>query len=419
MWKSPFLRKLFAALAQSAKIALVLLAALVGLELLRAFRMFWSWKHVAGLAFVGVVALVTIWLAFKLARFLAEHRLIRPPRSPEQGATSHDEMVEYSRYQIQLLKRLSQNPDYAPDQQKSVRQYAYDIEEVLSAHPLLDDLQRSIRKINSQIIAPLQADARARAEALTRERIKSVLEDVIEPPFPVAVPFVVFYVQLMLVTRIADFYWPRLALREYGLILRDVFDTLATGRFFKLGHSLFAGIYANSPPLGPAVDDLGQSLTTIWLTTTVSQAVILRCETTEEWDTDAAVEKMNSRIVEMLAQTKDSFLRDGMPILRLRIRHSAPPGTPDAAGFSEIVSNGIALAIDSVVRGYKNQSPEQVVATARRTMSGDGAPLDEGVERSGSRERRRRRSRRRGPFGVLANFGQRLKYSLFSGHLKR
>ena len=417
MWHTPFIRKTLSATVRTLVILSAIIALVLGLELLKAFRMFWQWHHAVGALFALGVGLVGLWLGYRAFVAWSQQRALIPPPSPEEGATGHADLVEYCRFLIHLLKRASLNPLFSAENQQAIRQKAYDIEEVLSSHPLPDDLTRAIQRTKLEVLGPIHAEIRTQAEALARERMRAVVEDVVEPPFPVINPFVVFYVQITLVSRIADLYFLDLSLLEYLRIMRDVFNVLVTGRFFKLGQNLFAGVYANSPPLGRAIDDLGQSLTSIWLTSTVSRATMLRCEALTEWNEEAAAREMDRQVVDLLTITKDCLIRDAMPILRLRIRHSAPPGTPDAVGFSESVAEGITRAVDAVVKGCQSQPPGKAAAAARRTLPGSDPASAAEAQEEPVRIRRRRHSRRsRGLFSIFRTLGQRIKYSSRPGH---
>jgi hypothetical protein len=153
-------------------------------------------------------------------------------------------------------------------------------------------------------------------------------------------------------------------------VLLDVQRTIQGGAFFRVGQRLFEGVYLNTPPLGRAVDDLGQALTSTWLTWSVTQASIYRCRTLAPWSTQAAVAWMDQRTTDALVVVRDALIEDVLPLLKLRIRHHAGPRDGDAADFSENMVRSLARAVDTVVKGLRTQLPTQAIEQARRTHAG-------------------------------------------------
>lgn len=359
---------------------------------------------------VTMLVLLTVWTN----RWLDAHVLI-PPEGADEGARSHRDLVTGNRFLVKRLKRMADHPLYTEAQQKHLRQVAYQVEEMLGHHPLQDDLERSLAATRADTLEPAHAVLRGHAETFARERMRRVVNDVVEPPFPTHSLLTIYGHQLVMITRIVDLYLPRAGLLEYARVVMDVCRVIYEGQFFKLGQTLFAGVYSNSPPLGRAADSLGQALTTIWLTRTVSRAAILRCEDVRYWTVERAVADLDACVLDLLADSKECLLQDVLPLLKLSLRHQAPAGVTDVTAFSSGVIEGLARAIDAAVRMHKSQPT--AVATARRTINGeDAAPAPVTAAAAPppeSHEHRRRRHRSRQGFGrVLYVFMQRIKYTV-------
>ena len=342
----------------------------VAVELARAYELFHAYHPTLGHAFAALVAGGLAWGLLRWFTRRQDRQTLLPPVRPSFTHPRHADLVAYVNYLIHRLKRLSLHPHLEKDALKAVRQRAYDLEGLLGSHPLLEDLTRAIAKAEQETLVPVLAGLDKKAEEIGRNKIRSVIEDSVEPPFPVITPLVVLYHQLTLATTITDVYLGRPDLREYYGVVRDVLRTIRGGDFFRVGQRLFEGVYVNSPPLGRAVDDLGQAITCTWLSWSVTKAAMHRCHSLTPWDEGQAVAWLDEHTAESLAVTRDVLISDVLPLLKLRIRHSAGPGVADAAGFSDAVAQSVARAVENVVKGLSTQDPAKAVQLSRRTQPG-------------------------------------------------
>jgi hypothetical protein len=309
---------------------------------------------------------------------------------------------------IHRLKRLSLNPALPEELRKKTRQRAYDIEGLLGSHPLLEDMVRALSRAEMDTLEPALLHLDQLAREMGKEKIQCMIEDAVEPPFPLITPLVVLYHQCTLVTTITDVYLGRPSLREYLRVLTDVQHTIRGGEFFRIGQHLFEGVYVNSPPLGRAVDDLGQAITCAWLTESVTKAAQYRCRAIHPWKISRAVDWMDRQTESSLVAVRERVNEEVLPLLKLRLRHYAGPGVGDAANFSEQMTQSIARAVDAVVKGLQTQNPVRAAQLSRRTQPGEGALDEIGPEYSSSANRS---WRRRGVFGIVRSFGERIRYA--------
>ena len=74
---------------------------------------------------------------------------------PELPKASHAEMRRYCDYLIEYLDRLAENRNLDGESVKMAQDRVLNIEDVLGAHPLNDDLVRTIAKTEEETIGPL------------------------------------------------------------------------------------------------------------------------------------------------------------------------------------------------------------------------------------------------------------------------
>lgn len=407
-YQYPMLNQLGRALKMAWRFVVGLILLVLAAELLRIgliLRRIHPW---AGWAFAAAVGMAALWVIFRWVTIRARNRALHPPPLPPPGAATHADMKLYCGHLIHLLKRLGTHDALPPPRRQEARQRAYDIEGVLGAHPMNDDLMRAITSAENDVLRPLLEELDQQALEIARYKMTVAVEDVVEPPFPAISPLVVLYHQITLISRLVDTYLSNPTLYEYSVVMRDVCHVVIGGDFFRIGQRLFEGVYVNSPPMGRATEDLGQALASIWLTWSVAQAAMHRCRSLRAWTVQTATEYLDQRSLDSLLVTRDTLISDVLPVLKLRIRHSVGPGVADAAGFSEQVVQGIAKSVDAVVQGLRSQTPAQTAQAGRRTQHGTSRPeLDAPPAPS--------HSAGRNPRGVLRLFrtvGQRVHYSV-------
>jgi hypothetical protein len=367
-------------------IALVLVATflfIAGLEILRLGLLLRRVHPIAMYAYIGLLATLAFYLLVRYwlwrTRWTALHA---PPRS--DATASFRDLKAYVRHLIKILKRAAGHPLLTPDQARAARQRAYDLEGMLGAHPLIDDLRRGISRTESETWAAIVEHFDNEATKFARYKMQAVVRDAIEPPFPIVHSALIFYHQFTMISCIVDCYLTRPSLVEYLTVGRDVWRVLTGGDYFRIGQRLFEGIYRNSPPLGPAAQDLGQALSVIWLTWTTAQAAMHRCRAIEEWTVEKAIAHLDHLTIDSLIVTRDTLIRDVLPLLKLRLRHSVGPAVADAAGFSEEVMEGIVKSVDGVIQSLRTQAPEEAAEHSRRSLHGTYPMANDPIRRASS-----------------------------------
>lgn len=379
----PVTRALWRAIKLLALLAGIILAFLVAIELARLLLLLRRFNPIAMYGFIGLLAAGTAYLAIRYWLWRTRWNTLFAPPVPQPTATFSD-LKAFVRHLIALLKRTAAHPHLSPEQARATRQRAYDLDSMLGAHPLLDDLRRGISRAESETWNPLIEHLDKEAIEFARYKMQAVVRDAVEPPFPIVHPALILYHQFTMVSCIVDCYLTRPSLAEYGIVARDVWQVMTGGEYFRIGQRLFEGIYRNSPPLGPAAEDLGQALSVIWLTWTTAQAAMHRCRHFGAWTVEQAIAHLDHLMIESLLVTRDTLIRDVLPILKLRLRHSVGPAVADAAGFSEEVMEGIVKSVDGVIQGLRAQAPEETAQHSRRSLHGVYQAPDDRARRAAS-----------------------------------
>lgn len=370
----PATHALWRALKITALVVAGIVVLLVGLELARFALLLRRFGPLAVYGYLGLLFAALIFALARLRIWRPRDTTLRAPTAPTSKAT-FSELKRYNRFLIALLKGTAEHPRLSPEQARAVRQRAYDLESMLGAHPLIDDLRRGIARTESEIWPAILESLDRDASEFARYKMTAVVRDAIEPPFPVVQSLLLVYHQVTMICGIVDCYVANAALRDYAVVLRDVWNVMAAGDYFRVGQRLFEGIYRNSPPLGPAVADLGQALSVIWITRTIAQATMHRCRTLGGWSVAQAVDHLDHSMVDSLLVTRDALIHEALPLLKLRLRHNLGPAVADAAGFSDQIVEGIKKAVDSIVQGLRAQAPEQTAEHSRRAIQGEGPPV--------------------------------------------
>lgn len=366
----PITQAIYRAIRRVSVVVLALLAFIVFIEVVRFSLLLRRLHPLAGMGFLALFILIVLVLTVRTYFSYAQRKTLFAPKLPPPEKATFKEMKGFVRHLVARLKRLGGHPALDSEMARNVRQRAYDLDSALNAHPLLDDLRRSIGRTEVEFWNPAIEQLDRDAIAFARYKMQAVVRDSVEPPFPGAQPLLTFYHQFTMLCCLVDCYLTRPSLFEYATVIRDVWRVMVRGEYFRIGQRLFDGVYRNSPPAGPAAEELGQALSVIWLTWSCAQATMHRCRNYGAWSVDQAISHLDHLTIDSLLVTRDTLIRDVYPMLKLRLRHSVGPAVADAAGFSEQVIEGIAKSVDAVIQGLRSQGPEQAAEQSRRTLHG-------------------------------------------------
>ena len=340
----------------------------------------------AGIFFIGILVLfIYLWKGLR-----AYPRVLVPPLMPELPKASHAEMRKYCGYLIEYLDRLAENRNLDSESVKIAQDCVLNIKDVLGAHPLNDDLVRTIAKTEEETIRPLLSQMDEQASQEVRRSVRDVMLAVTLSPYPSVDILIVLYRSFKMVFRVMRIYKSRPALREECLILRDILVVVATVNFLNISRKLIESLFSQVPVIGRVIDDIGQGLGAGLLTSVAGHAAMDRCAAFRGWNDEEEVRSLGARMANFLADVKDLFTKDLMPELKGRIRSAVSPDEADQPGFWDTITRGVASAIDMTAKTVDflvikpATAGVQTVAAGVQSMAGVGSRIGRSVVNEGS-----------------------------------
>jgi hypothetical protein len=384
-------------------------------ELARTYMLFYRIHPIAGYVFAGLVVVGGVASIYYLTAGLRVHPpVLVPPALPDPPG--HKDMRRYCEYLVRYLDRLSENAGLPEDRRQAARDKAADIEDVLRAHPLNDDLVRTIQQTENDVIGPLLGELDAKASHEVRLCVRDVMLGVILSPYASIDMLIVIYRNAAMVLKIVQVYRSRPGVREQLLILRDIFLVVATVNFLNIGRKLIESLFAQIPIIGRVVDDIGQGMGAGLLTSVAGHAAISRCSAFRGWSREEEVRSLGAHMGGFLVDVRDLFTKDLLNELKGRIRSEVPPGTADQPGFWETLNRGITTAVDTTAKMLDSLVLKPAVAGAQGIASAGTFVTRGVVHATSSAARHSVRHTRRATHGarrILRLVGQRIKYTFF------
>lgn len=325
----------------------VLLGFFACVELFRVFVMFYRFHPLLGWGFCGTVLLLFIIVGLRLCReFRTIPKVLKAPLLSSLDQAGHMEMNQFCRYLIRYLERLKTNPNLEEEDRLRASERARDIKDVLSAHPLNEDLAHIITKTDEQTICPLLDALHVKASKEVRACVRDVMLGVTLSPYRSFDLILVLYRNATMVLCIAKIYRGKPHLHEQFSILRDTLKIVATVNFLNLGRNLIESLFANVPVIGRTIDDIGQGVGAGFLTSAAGHAAIERCAAYRGWIRSQAAEHVAEQAKVFWEDVRNLFIKDVFPELRGKILYSVEPEKAREPGFWDTLTKGISGAID-------------------------------------------------------------------------
>ena len=417
-------------------VAGVLLGFVFLAECVRLFDLFYRVHPAVGFTFAGLLLAGIFVLFIYLWRGLRAYpRVLVPPSLPELPAASHMEMRRYCHYLTEYLNRLAENPRLEGEPAKMAREGVAYIQDVLGAHPLNDDLVRTIQKTEKETVAPLLRQLDEQASHEVRRSVRDIMLAVTLSPYPSADIFIVLYRNLTMAFRVLRIYKSRPTPREEWRILCDILAVVATVNFLNISRRLIESLFSQVPLIGRFIDDIGQGLGAGLLTSVAGHATMDRCAAFRGWNNDEEIRSLRSRMGNFLVDVKDLFTKDLLPELKDPIRSTVPPNEANQPGFWDTITRGVAAAIDMTAKTVDFLVIQPATASVQTVAAGvhsvtSATSIDQSggnvnsdpIPRNHHRHKRNHTHHRSssGRFGqVLKTFNQRIKYSLLGCSLNK
>ena len=398
---------------------LFLVALFAGAELMRFCRLFYSLNHILGFAVAGFFAIAVLVLFIRAQRRRHLYRFaFLSPAVPDLPVASFYELRHYGRHLHKRLRQLSHNPYLSAEMASLARRQAHEIDGVLPAHPLIDDLVRTIEQTEKDVLPPLFTALREKASAKLPDFIRESMANGTLQQLRSFICPVVLIRSISIVSEIMSFYLRRIGILEQCFFWKDILRGMCRIEALKLHRMLVHNLYSNLPALGRECEWIGQSLSIGFLTTLAGNLVIDRCESIRKWMPKSSLQRLCATAKDPLINTRNVFNKDILPESKDRLQALLPAGTTEAPGFWEGVQFGIRSSTDSVSNSLAAFIPLMTVSVAGDTQAGTWSDDEEDPEhehREARPSRHHRHSHPKGVGRVLRTVGQRARYSIFGG----
>ncbi len=410
------LSELWNAIRKALLILAVLFAFFVLAEAARVILLFYRLNAVAGLAVLAVAALVALYLLVRLISWARARRALAPPPMPALPDAGHKEMNRYCRFLARYLRFLAENPALDEAAGRAAEQKASEIEEVLGAHPLNDDLARAIQQAENDVIAPIHAVLRTQASDEVQAAAVEVMQTAAGNLYGGLDLLALFRRNADMVARVAETYRAQPGLLDKLLLLRDAAGAASALPCRRASSLLAENLSAQLPAVGRAADDVARAVGAGFMTFAVGRAAIARGSALRTWIPSDARRELLAQSGAFLTAAGDLFVTSVLPGLRARLGIAAPA----EAGADDPLATPIAAAVKAAVKGLDippPAPPKAESAVFRPPIPPRGPmpvaadpPSSSSARHHGSRHHRRPASK--GVGRVLGTFGQRLKYTL-------
>ena len=393
-------------------LAFVLMVLLCG-ELLRFYILMYRIRPLFAEIYAYTVAFGLLGLLLYTLWLLRRHPPLPRPPIVTGRESDHVRMRRYCRYLVDYLHHLAANPNLEADRRGTVLEGVRQVRGALAAHPLNEDLARTILKTEEQVLLPALASLNELASAEVRRCVRDVMLGVTLSPYQALDLIVVLYRNLAMTNRLVRLYHGRPSVGDSWRILRDILVTVATVNALNLSRKLFASLLSEVPLLGRVVEGIGQGLGAGLMTSITGHTAMDRCTAFRGWNTEEETRSLAYRMAGFLADVRDLFTKDLLPQLKGMIRAGTQPGVADQPGFWDSVARGVGTAVDLTARVADTLILQPVVAVGTGVVQA-GTYLGRGAIQAGQtavRVTRKRVRRAGGGAGrVLRTFGQRLYY---------
>ena len=230
--------------------------------------------------------------------------------SPRSKRPLFKEKHRYVKFLKKYIQQLKENTQLEAEHHVLLESALSEINSTLGAHPLHDDLNRIISRMDHEFLIAPHEHLKEKALSEIRFSVRDVMLAVTFSPYPRMDLFIVFFRNIKMVLRIISIYETRPNALNQWRILCDVFKVVITVNFLNAGRNLLEGLFANLPFLGRVVDDIAQGLGAGFLTSASGYAAIDRCSAYKHWDVETAESGLIKQAKVFLGDVRDIFTKD-------------------------------------------------------------------------------------------------------------
>jgi len=371
---------------QTARTVFIILGTLLTffavIEVIRAYEVLRDLHPVLGTAFAWLLLLGAI--AFGIWYFVTLGRrsgTLTAPAGVDPAIAKGRSLHLYARFQMRLLRRLSQNKRLSDTQREHLQSHADKLREAMRA---VDEepLATKVLDIHEEIIPPIIAQLDQDAQAEVSRCVRDVMLFVTVSPWRSVDLLVVLYRNLRMVMQLTAVYDTRPSIRGQLSILRDVFTIVATVNFLNYGSNLLQNLASSVPLLGRFADDIAQGVGAGLLTSVAGHAAVERCRAYRGWDAEQAEESIRARLVDFVTDVKIIVTNDVLQRIRKPVEAQIPEDERPPDMITRI-RDGITTAMDETTAAM-DFLIVRPVTVAGRGVAGAGAALGNAVVQGGA-----------------------------------
>ncbi|HBA83615.1 MAG TPA: hypothetical protein DCZ95_05920 [Verrucomicrobia bacterium] len=394
------------------KAAGALLLLFLAAEFARLFLLFYRLNHLAGYAFLAVLA--GLFAALLLAGLFSS-RAPEPMTRPDFATASHHELVNYCRYLSRRLVYLGNNPLFDREGRHAVAEVVSYIRDMLRAHPLRDDLQRTIVTMEHERFPELLASLKEKADWEIQSAVLQAMKDSSCVHTEDNSPWNLNTRQLSLIIRLTDQLAGVSRLRERLGFAIDAFRLAWTTHRSDWRQRLQNHLILSRALPRRCALDLADMLWSGWRIMFTGRIAVDRCLHIGLWTPEEALTRLNAQIEEMEVQIRTLFLTHVFNETKPLLRPDPLPESFDEGVYWNAASHAIKTALGAAVAANRKEPTSS--STEKTTIQPE--PERDLADSNGRlmKHRHRRRSHKPAILRIAETFGQRIKYGLLSRRL--
>ncbi len=384
---------------KAAKILAMVLLVLVVAESLRFVLLFYRIHPILGMAAGAVLFLVGLRLLLFL---IFASRPLDPPELPDIAAARHDDMRRYCKYLSLLFRQLSANRYLASEPRNVAFDKTAEIDGVLRAHPLNEDLLRAIQQAEQELLPPIFEQLGGRAEPDVREAAARTMLGLAGGPYESVESAAAIGRGLAATARVIDIYAHPAGLRARFCLLGDALRVCLEADESGFTRRVLDHLSSRSALAPDRAVALARGLTGAWMTIFAARAAADRCSALRNWEPARAATRILGTAQEISNLTAQLFTEQVATQLRGRLRTDSV-----AADGGEAIDQTARTALMEAARAIAAKPPAAAQAPTNPTTS-----------HGESHRHRRHAPRRKGLLRVAQTFGQRIKYGFLGRQLR-
>ena len=352
------------------------------IEVIRAYEVLRDLHPLLGTAFAWLLLLgfmaCGVWYFVTLGR---RSGTLTAPSGVNPAVAKGRSLHLYARFQLRLLRRLSQNKRLPNAQREDLQSHADELRDAIQAVDK-EPLAAKVLDIHEEILPPIVAQLDQDAQAEVSRCVRDVMLFVTVSPWRSVDLLVMLYRNLQMVIQLTAVYDTRPSIRGQLLILHDVFTIVATVNFLNYGSNLLQNLASSVPLLGRFADDIAQGVGAGLLTSVAGHAAVERCRAYRGWDAEQAEESIRARLVEFVTDVKIIVTNDVLQRIRKPVEAQFPEDERPPDMITRI-RDGITTAMDETTPAM-DFLIVRPVTVAGRGVAGAGVAFGKTVVQGGA-----------------------------------